>query len=294
MGFRGDRGGRRPGRSLLRGIWAALALAVPVIGAPITLELEVNQWLRRDSHAVVPGASLVGLRGAAGFADGLLTLGDVDGDGRPEILDGQVLVFTGRKGGWETRPSAVLSGGQPGDLFGSTLAVGKFAGRQGGLELAIGAPGWHGTHEAEGAVHLVRGEAVRTAGVGEVASGVHVGSQTRAEVGRLVANGGDLDGDGWEELVMGLPRMGHSPNKAGRLEVLWGGYGSDREAGGAAWTNILSYPKDPFVVAVERRVAEVAASRAPVPVTDAGVGGSLAIEASQPRGVTIRVRVPTG
>jgi hypothetical protein len=62
----------------------------------------------------------------------------------------------------------------------------------------------------------------------------------------MLANGGDLDGDGSEELVMGLPRMGHSPNKAGRVEVLWGGNGSEGGAGGAAWTNVLTYPKDPL------------------------------------------------
>jgi hypothetical protein len=88
MGFMGDRGGRRPGRSLLRGMLAALALTVPMIGAPIALDFEVDQWFRRGNHSVIPAASVVGLRGSSGFADGLLTVGDVDGDGRPEILVG--------------------------------------------------------------------------------------------------------------------------------------------------------------------------------------------------------------
>lgn len=241
------------------------------------------------------GAPVGGLEPVAHWAGGrtgdhlgsAMVLADLDGDGHRDLvvgapgfehLDGRVLVFSGRKGGWEVRASAVLAGGQAGDLFGSTLAVGTFAGRKGRVDLAIGAPGWHGTHLEEGAVHLVPGEVVRTGSVAEVASGVYVGSQTRAEVGRMLANGGDLDGDGWEELVMGLPRMGHSPNKAGRLEILWGGSGSGRGAGGAPWTNILSYPKDPFVVAVERRLAEAAAARPPEIPDDARVAARPAGE----------------
>lgn len=188
-------------------------------------------------------------------------LADLDADGRVDLLVGApgasttrgcVRMFPARKSGWASQPAFRIEGPRDGDDFGSALATGHFTRKSGPLDLAVGAPGWKGTHAGEGAVMVVSDPEVRSGRMDGLNPVLYVGSTTRAGLGLTVVNGGDLDADGFDELVFGLSQVSHTPNKGGRIEVIWGG----AHPPGSGATNEPGYPKDPYVLAVARQQAE--------------------------------------
>lgn len=192
-----------------------------------------------------------------------LASGDFNGDGRDDLAigipykdsalhgvdnSGAVMVIYGGEDGLESAGSqfwsldhpAILSTPQLGELFGFSLAAGDFNG-DGRDDLAAGIPGRDVSGAADaGAMMLLYG----TAGSGLVNGGLHVWSQASTGVSDTPEAGdrfgsslttGDLNGDGHDELVVGVPyeRVGGHDN-AGAVQVFFGA-GSGLKASGNAF-----------------------------------------------------------
>jgi hypothetical protein len=188
-----------------------------------------------------------------------LLLADLTGDGTRDLAlgapgsdewRGRVLVLRATQAGWSTEPAFVLEGTTAGDQFGSQLAMGRLRGIDRPPTLLVGAPGASNTHSNEGCIHAIPSEALsRWHSEGKVALRIH-GAQSMAAVGSRFLVPGDLDGDGHDDVVIGIPAIGHRPNGAGRVDLLFGH---------PTWPDsgrmFPFYPKDPFVLAVERHAA---------------------------------------
>jgi len=180
---------------------------------------------------VVSGASGAILLIAGGVSGGdelgaAVALADVDGDGRADLVvgspgatsgAGRIDLFSGRSG----QPVWSL-GGRSGDALGSALAAGDLDG-DGLAEIVAGSPGAGSSAGRIEAHSLVSGLYLERDGVaGE-------------RLGAAVALAGDVDGDGFGDIVIGAP--GHDPGglpRAGRALVLSGaGGGLLRQATGA-------------------------------------------------------------
>lgn len=173
---------------------------------------------------------LAGAQKAAGDNYGsAIAVGDINGDGFADAIisapgesgsglsgAGNVYVYFGTSAGLPSNPSLVLSGTQKAGSFGTSVSVGDLNG-DGYPEIIVGAPG-----ETSGAgnVYIYNGKA---SGVSGTPSLVLYGTQNNGNFGTSVAAVGDINHDGFGDLVVGAPNeSSNGVSKAGNAYVFDG------------------------------------------------------------------------
>ena len=201
----------------------------------------VNQLIHQD-NARVPGVNEDGDEFGAALASG-----DLNGDERDDLAVGAPLedvggaseagsfwVFEGSGSGLTTKGSTIwhedtpeISGkAEGGDRFATSLAAGDFDGN-GREDLAVGVPGEDvGAALGAGAVHLfLSGGNGTTASRDRVwhqdSTGLIGTAEDDDQFGAAVAIG-DFDGDGLEDLVVGVPSEDGGEIDEGVIQVLYG------------------------------------------------------------------------
>ncbi len=179
--------------------------------------------------------TLTGLQTDAGFGHAI-AVGDFDGDGMDDLAVGepdfdvgtgiQTFVDAGRFRVFDgsdtgiTSPASLTVVRRVGGLHtGASLAAGRFT-ADGYADLAVGVPG-HGddlTEQGMVAIHRGAGNGLRTQRVR-----TWTGSAADLRMGHHVSNLGDVNGDGMDDVGVGMPRLTDDQTEEGRVAIYLGG-----------------------------------------------------------------------
>jgi hypothetical protein len=196
-----------------------------------------------------PNLTLTGYGpGTRYFGNSVAAAGDVNGDGYPDIIvgepygvdpttplaeEGRAYVFKGSAAGLVAAPIWSRSGGQAGAHFGNCVAGAGDVNGDGFADVVVGAPDYDTVNKL--------GATITDAGRILVAFGSPAGPSAEAinqvltpwRYGASVAGAGDVNGDGYSDIVVGAPSATNTLSGEGAARVLPGAAGG---IGGLLWT----------------------------------------------------------
>jgi hypothetical protein len=173
-----------------------------------------------------------GERENAAFGASVSRAGDVNGDGRGDILIGARFFGDGQENEGKAYAFYASSGGLP--QIGNWSVVGQFSSDfgicvstagdldgDGFSEILIGAPEYDSGQEDEGKIFVYRGSAQ---GLSSTPAWTAEGDQAHAAFGFSVSSAGDVNGDGYDDLIVGAPgyRFGGGAETVGMIFVYLG------------------------------------------------------------------------
>ncbi len=146
---------------------------------------------------------------------------------------GEVHIWYGSTGGISSAPSSTLGGTASGDRFGHSTAPAGDVNGDGCDDLAVGAPGQMNTNSiASGMVHVFHG---KTGGVESSASWTAEGDSNGDKFGGTVASAGDVNNDGYDDLLVAATGWTSGPTRAGQI-YLYDGGANGLNTSGHSWT----------------------------------------------------------
>lgn len=186
------------------------------------------------------GFKIVGEAAGDGAGRAVATVGDLNGDGKAEILvgaadsdaggaqSGAAYVVFGKSTTAAVSLASVGAGtggfritGMAGDHAGAALAGLGDVNGDGKADLLVGAPGSDSAYVVFGKSGTAE---VDLAAVAGGAGGYRIVAESGGDLARLsVAGGADLNRDGVNDLVIGTPDNGEGGAAAGAVYVVWGG-----------------------------------------------------------------------
>jgi len=182
--------------------------------------------------------------------------GDIDGDGIPDFVVGAVSESEAGSGAgaayflqgpatgsmylWSA--DAKLTGEQAGDQAGLAVAIVGDTDGDGTDDFAVGAPYEHGSGSYVGAVYLLTTTPVGTFGLDE-ADAKRIGTTSGDLAGRSVGGGGDVDGDGYADVIVGAPEQDVGGSGAGAAYLLRGPISSEASLS-EAWATLVGEDVD--------------------------------------------------
>ncbi len=180
-----------------------------------------------------PAWTAVGRHALNQFGARLAPAGDVNGDGFDDVLVvdelyresdhqrvGAVSLYLGSAGGLAGEPATRIVGWQPQSEFGSGLAgVGDVNG-DGHDDVIVGAPNFTRRYNAEGAVFLYLGT---RQGLEPRPAWALYGGERDAGLGFLLSRTGDVNGDGYADVLVGAFAWKGKGSGGGRAQLFPGG-----------------------------------------------------------------------
>jgi hypothetical protein len=163
------------------------------------------------------------------FGISVAPAGDVNGDGYADVLVGSSLqaggfiigaayLFEGGVGGLFATPAMTMLGFPGADShMGSSLSTAGDVNADGFADFIVGSPGDSRTLTGAGAAYVFTGKATGDAELDTLLKGTSV----NVNLGRSVSVAGDVNGDGYSDVIIGVPQAG--TNFPGKAMIGFGG-----------------------------------------------------------------------
>lgn len=174
----------------------------------------------------------VGSAQASGQLGHSVATGDLNGDGYADLASGaygydgsggtnsgRVSIYLGGAAGFNTTVDAQIDGSSAGMRLGGSVAIGDING-DGYGDLIVGAPEYANGQALEGAVLIYFGAA---GAFNTTADAVIESNQAGANLGFSVGYAGDINGDGYGDVLAGAPNFDGTLPDEGQLSVYFGG-----------------------------------------------------------------------
>ncbi len=183
--------------------------------------------------------------------------GDVNGDGFADVVvggygwsngqagEGHALLFLGASTGLAAAPAWSAEGNQAGMRFGYTVASAGDVNADGFGDVIVGAPEYSGGQASEGRAYVFLGV---QGGLAVVAQWTAEGNVAQAYFGHSAASAGDVNGDGYSDVIVGAYGYDGDQVAEGRAFVY---HGSAVGVGAApAWTAESNQSASQFGISV--------------------------------------------
>ena len=156
------------------------------------------------------------------FRGSIGTAGDVNGDGFSDVIvgqrsindDGAAYVYYGTPGGLATSPVEIVAPTQPEAYFGWAVSTAGDVNGDGYSDVLVGQPGYDGGQPGEGRVYAYHGAPI---GLADSPSWTHDGG--------AVSTAGDVNGDGYSDVIVGDSSYDGGEIDEGRAFVFHGSAG---------------------------------------------------------------------
>jgi hypothetical protein len=162
------------------------------------------------------------------FGSSVATAGDVNGDGYSDVLvganqfgansQGKAYLYYGSVTGLSSTPGWTKTGSINGSNFGSCVATAGDVNGDGYSDIIISEIGW-GDPISKGRVQVFYGSAT---GPGNSANWTKAGTQSGEYYGWSVSSAGDVNGDGYSDILIGAPGNDFPGEDAGLVDVFHG------------------------------------------------------------------------
>jgi hypothetical protein len=220
-----------------------------IVGAPL-----YERGLSQEGSAYVYLGSAAGLgaapawtgRGGAAWGQygiSVSTAGDVDGDGFADVIvgqhdwdgavgdEGRVLAYLGSPTGPSPTASWIISETNPGAQLGWAVSTAGDVNGDGFADVLVGARFYSDPENLEGQIALYLGS---DAGLATTPEWTFASDQDEAVLGQSVATAGDVNGDGYSDIIAGAQHYDDGELDEGRAFVFLGSPGG--VAAAAAWS----------------------------------------------------------
>jgi len=192
-----------------------------------------------DGPAAAPSWTVESDQPSAGLGWSVAPAGDVNGDGYSDVLvgapaydsgqadEGRAFMYLGSAGGLGTAPAWSAESNQPGAAFGFSVSSAGDVNGDGYADVAVGAYAFDAGQSDEGRAFIYLGSA---GGLGLTPAWTAEGNQVSAWFGNSVGAAGDVNGDGYSDVIVGAENYDNGESDEGRAFVYLG------SAGGLALT----------------------------------------------------------